>query len=111
MYQRWYETINDFLYDNRGACEGDSNRIRVVGAFMKGKDRDRYDNSACQLRSNRKMDTWLAVISAMDERFMTSHEGNMAYLEMHRVKYPGSVPTYIDKLIGLNKKANVSGHS
>ena len=32
-YQRWYETINDYLYHNRGTWDGDSNLIRVVGAY------------------------------------------------------------------------------
>ena len=43
-YQRWYETIKNYLYHNRGSLEGDSDLIRVVGAFMKGKTRDWYDN-------------------------------------------------------------------
>ena len=43
-YQRQYETINDYLYHNRGSWEGDSDLIRVVGAFMKEKARDWYDN-------------------------------------------------------------------
>ena len=47
----------------------------------------------------------------MDERFTTSHEGDLAYAEMHRVKYQGSVMTYVDKLIGLNEKVNMSGHA
>ena len=45
----------------------------------------------------------------MDERFTTSHKGDLAYAEMHRVKYQGSVMTYIDKLIALDEKANMSG--
>ena len=36
-YQKWYETINDYLHHNRGSWEGDSDLIRVVGAFMKRK--------------------------------------------------------------------------
>ena len=43
-YQRCYRTINDYLYKNRGSWEGDSDLIRVVGTFMKGKARDWYDN-------------------------------------------------------------------
>ena len=73
-YQRWYETINDYLYHNRGSWEGNSNLIRVVGVFMKGKAQDWYDNLARQLRSNRKIDSWSAFVSAMDERFTTSHD-------------------------------------
>ena len=110
-YQRWYETINDYLYHSRGSWEGDSDLIRVVGAFMKGKARNWYDNRARQLRSNRKTDTWSAFVSAMNERFTTSNEGDLAYVEMHRVKYQGSVMTYVDKLIGLNEKANMSGRA
>ena len=78
---------------------------------MKGKACDWYDNRARQLRSNRKIDTWSAFIFAMDERFMTSHEGNLAYAEMHRITYQGSFMTYVDKLIGLNEKANMSGRA
>ena len=48
-YQRRYETINDYLYHNRGSWEGDSDLIRVVGAFLKGKAWDWYDNRARQL--------------------------------------------------------------
>ena len=44
MYQRWYKIINDYLYHNRGSWEGDSDLMRVVGAFMKGKARDWYNN-------------------------------------------------------------------
>ena len=47
----------------------------------------------------------------MDERFTTSHEGDLAYPEMYRVKYQGSVMTYVDKFIGLNEKANMSGRT
>ena len=45
----------------------------------------------------------------MDEGFTTSHKYNLAYAEMHRVKYQESVMTYVDKLIGLKEKANMSG--
>ena len=110
-YQRWYETINNYLYHNRGSWEGHSDLIRVVGAFMKGKARDWYDNRARQPRSYRKIDTWSAFVSAMDVRFTTSQECELAYAEMHRVKYQGSVITYNDKLIGLNDKANMSGRA
>ena len=51
-YQRWYETINDYLYHNRGTWDGDSNLIGVVGVYLKGKARDWYDNRDRQLRSN-----------------------------------------------------------
>ena len=51
-YQRWYETINDYLYHIRGTCDGDSDLIRVVGSYLKGKARDWYDNRACQLHAN-----------------------------------------------------------
>ena len=103
--------MNDYLYYKRGSWEGDSDLIRVVGAFMEGKAHDWYDNRARQLRSNRKIDFWSAFVSAMDEWFMTSHEGDLAYVEMHRVKYHGSVMTYVNKWIGLNEKANMSGHA
>ena len=43
-YQKSYETINDYLSHNRGSWEGDSDLISVMDAFMKGKDRDCYDN-------------------------------------------------------------------
>ena len=46
----------------------------------------------------------------MDEKFTTSHERDLAFAEMHRVKDQGSVMTYVNKLIGLNEKANMSGH-
>ena len=39
-YQRLYETITDYLYHNHCFWEGDSDLIRVVGAFMKGKARE-----------------------------------------------------------------------
>ena len=47
----------------------------------------------------------------MDDRFTTSHEGDLAYAEMHRVKYQGSVMTYVDTKIGRNEKANMSGRA
>ena len=46
--QQWYETINDYLYQNRGTWDGNSDLIRVVGAYLKGKARDWYDNRARQ---------------------------------------------------------------
>ena len=88
-----------------------SDLIRVVGAFMKGMAHDWYDNRPPYLRSNRKIGTWSSFVSAMDAMFTTSHEGDLAYAEMHRDKYQGSVMTYINKLIGLNEKANMSGHA
>ena len=51
-YQRWYETINDYLYHNRRTWDGYSDLIRDVGAYLKGKARDWYDNRARQLRAN-----------------------------------------------------------
>ena len=51
-YKRWYKTINDYLYHNRGTWDGDSDLIRVVGAYLKGKARDSYDNRARQLHAN-----------------------------------------------------------
>ena len=35
QHQRCYETINNYLYHNRGSWEGDSNLIRVLGTFCK----------------------------------------------------------------------------
>ena len=43
-YRRWYETINDYLYHNRGSWKGDSDRISVADAFLKGNARDWYNN-------------------------------------------------------------------
>ena len=88
-----------------------SDRIRVVGAFMKGKARDWYDNRARQLRSNRKTDTLSAFVSAMYERLTTSHEADLAYAEMHKFEDQGSVMTYVDKFIGLDEKAHMTGRS
>ena len=39
-YQQWYETINDYLYHNRGTSDGNSDLIRVVGAYLKDKARN-----------------------------------------------------------------------
>ena len=39
-YQRWYKTINDYLYHNRCTWNGDSDLIRVFGAFLNGKARN-----------------------------------------------------------------------
>ena len=108
-YQRWYETINDYLYHNRGTWDGDSDLIRVVGAYLKGKARDWYDNRARQLRANRNIDSWPAFESAIDERFKISPEADATFAEMATVVYKGSVMSYIDKLDNLNEKANISG--
>ena len=51
-YQRSYETINNYLYHNRGTWDVDSDLIRVVGPYLKGKARDWYDNPARQLGAN-----------------------------------------------------------
>jgi hypothetical protein len=110
-YQRWYETINDYLYHNRGTWDGDSDLIRIVGAYLKGKARDWYDNRARQLRANRKIDSWPAFVSAMDERFTTSHEADAAFAKMSSVTYKNSVMAYIDELTNLNEKANISGRA
>ena len=110
-YQRWYETINDYLYHNRGNWDGDSDLIRVVGAYLMGKASDWNDNQVRQLRANRKIDCCPAFVSAMDERFKTSHEADAAFAEMATVVYKGSVMSYIDKLVNLNEKANISGHA
>ena len=80
-----------------------------MGAYLKGKARDWYDNRARQLRANRKIDSWPAFVLAMDERFKTSHEADAAFAEMATVDYKGSVMSYIDKLVNLNEKANISG--
>ena len=110
-YQRWYETIKDYLYHNRGTWDGDSDLIRVVGAYLKGKARDWYDNWARQLRPNQKIESWPAFVSAKDERIKTSHEADAAFEEMATVVYKGSVMSYIDKLVNLNEKANISGYA
>ena len=47
----------------------------------------------------------------MDERFKTSHAADAAFAEMATVVYKGSVISYIDKLVNLNEKANISGRA
>ena len=47
----------------------------------------------------------------MDEIFKTSHEADAAFTEMASVVYKGSVMSYIDKLVNLNEKANISGRA
>ena len=47
----------------------------------------------------------------MDERFKTSHEPDTASAEMDTVVYKGSVMSYINKLVNLNKKAIISGRA
>ena len=47
----------------------------------------------------------------MYERFKTSHEADAAFAEMATVVYKGSVMSYIDKLVNLNEKANISGRA
>ena len=110
-YQRWSETINDYLYYNRGTWDGDSDIIRVVGAYLKGKARDWYDNRACQLHANQNIVSWPAFVSAMYERFKTSHEADNAFAEMATVVHKGSIISYVDKLVNLNEKANISGRA
>ena len=75
-----------------------------MGAYLKGKARDWYDNRARQLRAKRKIDSWPAFVSAMDERFKTSHEAEAAFAEVATVVYKGSVMSYIDKLVNLTKR-------
>ena len=48
-------------------------------------------------------------VPATDERFQTSHEADAAFAERATVVYKGSVISYIDKLVNLNEKANISG--
>ena len=45
----------------------------------------------------------------MDERFKMSHEADAAFAEMATVVHKGSVLSYINKLVNLNEKANISG--
>ena len=45
----------------------------------------------------------------MDERFKTSHEADAAFTEMSTMVYKVSVRSYIDVLVNLNEKANISG--
>ena len=45
----------------------------------------------------------------MDERYKTSHEAHAVFAEMAKVVYKRSVMSYIDKLVNLNEKANISG--
>ena len=47
----------------------------------------------------------------MDERFKMGHEADAAFAEMATVVYKGSVMSYIDKLVNLNEKANISGRT
>ena len=111
-YQGWYETINDYLYHwhKRGTWDGDSDLIRVVRAYLKGKARDSYDNWGRQLRANRKINSWPVFVSAMDDEFKMSHdsEADAAFAEMATVVCKGSVMSYIDKLVNLNETANIS---
>ena len=58
---------------------------------------------------NRTIDSWPAFVSAVDERFKTSHEADATFAELATVLYKGSVMSYIDKLVNLNGKANISG--
>ena len=47
----------------------------------------------------------------MEERFKTSYEADAAFTEMATMVYKGSVMTYINKLVNLNEKANISGRA
>ena len=47
----------------------------------------------------------------MDKRCKTSHEADAAFAEMDTVVYKGSIMSYIDKLVNLNEKANISGRA
>ena len=47
----------------------------------------------------------------MDKRFKTSHEADAAFAEMATVVYKGSVMSYIEILVNLNEKANISGRA
>ena len=63
------------------------------------------------MHANRKINSWPVFVLAMDERFKTSHAADAALAEMATVVYKGSVISYIDKLLNLNEKANISGHA
>ena len=63
------------------------------------------------MRANLKIDSWPAFVSAMDKRFKTSHEADTTFAEMATVVNRGSVISYIDKLVNLNEKANISGRA
>ena len=47
----------------------------------------------------------------MNGRFKTSHEADTAFADMATVVYKGSVMSYIEKLVDLNGKGNISGRA
>ena len=83
--------------------------ITIIGAFMKRRARDWFDNRAHTLRTNRKADTFSAFVSAMDERFKVDKEDHVNYEKLWKVKYSRDVLDYIDRLEGLNMRVGLSG--
>ena len=110
-YYRWYKTIYDYLYHNRGTWDSDSDLISVVGAYIKGKARDWYDNRTRKSHTTQKIDSWPVFVSAMDERFKTSYEADAGFAAMATIVYKGNVMSYINKLVNFKEKANISGHT
>ena len=76
---------------------------------MKGKARDRFNNRACTLRTNRKADTFSAFVSAMGERFKVDKEDDVNYEKLWKAKCSDNALDYTDKLKALNLKAGVTG--
>ena len=66
-----------------------------------------FDNRARPLRADRKVITFSAFVSAMDERFKADKEGDANYEKLWKVKYSSNVLDYIEKLEALNLRVGV----
>lgn len=108
-YRQWYKTVNGYLRYHKGSWEGEHDLTTIVGIFMKGKARDWFDSLAQSTRQSRKIDTFRAFASKMDERFKADKEEDISFEELKKVKYENDILSYIDKLELLNIKVGLQG--
>ena len=108
-YKAWYETVHRYLRFHQGTWDDDTDLITIVGAFMKGKAREWFDNRSRKLRRNRKVDTFTAFVEAMSEQYKHDKERDVQFEKLHQLQYSGNIFEYINKLEALNMRVGLSG--
>ena len=86
-----------YLRYHRGTWDDDADLLIIVGSCMKGATREWFDNRAEDLCDNRKVDNFVAFMSAMGERFKTDKD-DINFDKLHNLQNKGVILKYINNL-------------
>jgi Retrotransposon gag protein len=106
-FRVWLRTVESFVDYVQDSWSSDREKISWVSSLLKDKAEIWYQQRVITMAANNFNDTWTSFVSAMEQKYLNTHEVAEKHREMFELKYEGDVRDYIHRMQNLNSIVNV----